>query len=139
MPFRFEAGTPHILGAIAFAAVLDYLSNIGLGHIEERERQLSHSLRSQLKADFPQIQLIGTAPDSVSVVSFLLKGHHPLDVGVLLDNQKVAVRTGHHCCQPLMDRFGIPGTVRASLAFYNTEEEIQRFLLALRKTIHLLR
>ena len=139
LPFRFEAGTPHILGAVAFAAVLNYLSGIGMRQIEERERQLSHSLRCQLKADFPEIQLLGTAPDSVSVVSFLVKGHHPMDVGVLLDNQKIAVRTGHHCCQPLMDRFGIPGTVRASLAFYNTEQEIARFLLALRKTIRLLR
>jgi cysteine desulfurase / selenocysteine lyase len=139
LPFRFEAGTPHILGAVAFAAVLDYLSAIGMRQIEERERQLSHSLRCQLKAEFPEIKLVGTAPDSVSVVSFLVKGHHPMDVGVLLDNQKIAVRTGHHCCQPLMDRFGIPGTVRASLAFYNTEEEISRFFLALRKTIRLLR
>lgn len=139
LPFRFEAGTPHILGAIAFAAVLEYLSGIGLRHIEERERHLSQSLRSQLKADFPEVRLIGTAPDSVSVVSFLVKGHHPMDVGVLLDNQKIAVRTGHHCCQPLMDHFSIPGTVRASLAFYNTEDEIQRFLVALRKTIRLLR
>jgi cysteine desulfurase/selenocysteine lyase len=139
LPFRFEAGTPHILGAIAFAAVLQYLTGIGMRQIEERERQLSQSLRCHLKADFPEIQLVGTAPDSVSVVSFLVKGHHPMDVGVLLDNQKMAVRTGHHCCQPLMDRFRIPGTVRASLAFYNTEEEIGRFLTALRKTIQLLR
>lgn len=139
LPFRFEAGTPHILGAVTFAAVITYLSNIGMRQIEERERQLSNFFRNQLKQNFHEVTAIGTAADSVSVVSFLVNGHHPLDVGVLLDNQNIAVRTGHHCCQPLMDRFGIPGTVRASLAFYNTEEEIERFFVALRKTIQLLR
>ncbi|MFZ9700237.1 MAG: aminotransferase class V-fold PLP-dependent enzyme [Flavobacteriales bacterium] len=139
LPFRFEAGTPHILGAVAFASVLAYLSNIGMRQIEARERQLSSSFRQHLQQNFPEVNAIGTAADSVSVVSFLVKGHHPMDVGVLLDNQNIAVRTGHHCCQPLMDRFGIPGTVRASLAFYNTEEEIERFFVALRKTIQLLR
>jgi cysteine desulfurase/selenocysteine lyase len=139
LPFRFEAGTPHILGAVAFASVLSYLSNIGMQQIEARERQLSNSFRQQLQLNFPEVNAIGTAADSVSVVSFLVQGHHPMDVGVLLDNQNIAVRTGHHCCQPLMERFGIPGTVRASLAFYNTEEEIERFFVALRKTIQLLR
>ncbi|MCQ2075030.1 MAG: cysteine desulfurase [Bacteroidaceae bacterium] len=123
LPFKFEAGTPDYIGAVALAEALDYLSAIGMEAVDRRERQLCSYALDAMGA-IPDIRIIGNASDRCGVVSFLLGDIHPSDVGILLDKLGIAVRTGHHCAEPLMRRFGIPGTVRASLAIYNTEAEI---------------
>lgn len=138
IPFKFEAGTPHIEGAIGLGTALNYMNQIGLENIAAYENSLLQYALSQLnKLDY--IQHYGTAKEKASVISFIPEGTHPYDVGVLLDKMGVAVRTGHHCTQPIMERFEIPGTVRASFAFYNTVEEIDGFVLALEKTCSMLR
>lgn len=123
LPFKFEAGTPDYIGAVALAEALDYLSAIGMEAVDRRERQLCSYALDAMGA-IPDIRIIGNASDRCGVVSFLLGDIHPSDVGILLDKLGIAVRTGHHCAEPLMRRFGMPGTVRASLAIYNTEAEI---------------
>lgn len=133
LPLRLEAGTPNIADVIAFGAAVDYLQDIGLPEIEAREQALLNYATSEI-TKLEGIRLIGTAADKRSVLSFLMKDAHPYDVGVLLDQMGIAIRTGHHCAQPVMDGYGIPGTCRASFAFYNTFEEIDRFILALHKT-----
>lgn len=138
VPFRFEAGTPDIAAAIGFAAVLDYLQDIGMEHIEAREQELLKIATDALLAEIPGIQIYGTAPHKAAVISFLVKNIHPYDLGVLLDHQGVALRTGHHCAQPLMDFYNIPGTARASLAFYNNEEDIRIFVNALKRAVKML-
>lgn len=138
VPFRFEAGTPDIAAAIGFAAVLDYLQGIGMEHIEAREQELLKIATDALLAEIPGIQIYGTAPHKAAVISFLVKNIHPYDLGVLLDHQGVALRTGHHCAQPLMDFYNIPGTARASLAFYNNEEDIRIFVNALKRAVKML-
>lgn len=122
LPFKFEAGTPDYIGTVALAEALDYLSAIGMEEIDRRERQLCSYALESLKT-IPGIRIIGNAENRCGVVSFLLGDVHPSDVGVLLDKLGIAVRTGHHCAEPLMRKFGIPGTVRASFALYNTEAE----------------
>ncbi len=138
LPFKFEAGTPHIEGFITYKTAIDYLSEIGMNNIAAREEQLVQYLLQEMQP-IEGIQYIGTAKEKAAVVSFLVEGVHPYDIGVLLDQQGVAVRTGHHCAQPIMDFYGIPGTIRASLAFYNNEEDIQLFIKALKKAISMLR
>jgi cysteine desulfurase/selenocysteine lyase len=132
LPYKFEAGTPHIEGAVGLGAAVDYISAIGMARIEAHERELlaygTESLRS-----VPGLTLVGTAPKKASILSFVMDGVHPHDVGTIVDRQGVAIRTGHHCAQPVMDRFGIPGTARASLALYNTREDIDRLVDALRQ------
>ncbi|HTO14161.1 MAG TPA: cysteine desulfurase [Edaphocola sp.] len=137
LPFKFEAGTPNIAGIIGLGAAIKYVLNIGLKTIAQREHQLLEYLQSALEKIDP-IRIIGTAPDKSATVSFLVGDKHPYDVGELLDKQGIAVRTGHHCCQPIMDRFQIPGTVRASLSFYNNEADIDAFIKALKKGIMML-
>ncbi len=132
LPHKFEAGTPHIAGAIGFAAALDYVEGLGHAWIRAREQELL-AYTTQALSQLPGLRIVGTARDKVSVVSFLLGDAHPYDVGTILDRLGIAVRTGHHCTQPLMKRFGIPGTVRASFAFYNTLEEVDRLVDGLRK------
>jgi cysteine desulfurase/selenocysteine lyase len=131
LPYKFEAGTPHIEGVVGLGAALDYISAIGMPRIEAHERELlaygTESLRS-----VPRLKLVGTAPKKASILSFVMEDVHPHDVGTIVDRQGVAIRTGHHCAQPVMDRFGIPGTARASLALYNTREDIDRLVEALR-------
>jgi cysteine desulfurase / selenocysteine lyase len=131
LPYKFEAGTPHIEGAVGLGAALDYISAIGMPRIEAHERELlaygTESLRS-----VPRLKLVGTAPKKASILSFVMEDIHPHDVGTIVDRHGVAIRTGHHCAQPVMDRFGIPGTARASLALYNTREDIDRLVEALR-------
>lgn len=122
-PIRFEAGTPHIEGAIGLAAALDYINAIGLDQIEAWEHELLEYATEKLSA-IEGVRIIGTAAEKTGVLSFVVDGIHPSDIGMLLDAQGIAVRTGHHCTQPLMDRYGINGTVRASFAFYNTKEEV---------------
>ena len=133
LPYKFEAGTPNIGGAIGLAAAIDYLNQFDRQQLANHEQQLLDATLERALTD-PAIKLIGRAADKASVFSFLLEGAHPHDLGTLLDQQGVAVRTGHHCAMPIMDQFAIPGTVRASFAFYNTLDEVDRFFAALEKS-----
>jgi len=138
LPFKFEAGTPDYVGSTALAEALRYINNIGLDNIAAYENELLHYAEQRLM-EIENMHIIGTAKDKCSVLSFLVDGIHPYDIGMLLDKLGIAVRTGHHCAQPIMDMFGIPGTVRASFAFYNTKEEIDRFTEALKKVVNMLK
>ena len=137
-PLKFEAGTPDFVGIAAFAEALRYIGQVGIDRIKAREQQLLDRA-VPLMTEVPGMRLIGTAPGKCALVSFLLGDSHPFDVGTLLDQLGVAVRTGHHCAEPLMEWFGIPGTVRASFAFYNTEDEVDRFAEALHRVAKMLR
>lgn len=137
LPYKYEAGTPNIADTIALKAALDFIKAIGKDQIREHEAELLAYATEQLHA-IPGLTIIGNAHDKVSLVSFVVDGVHPQDIGVLLDNMGIAVRTGHHCTQPLMKRFGIPGTVRASFALYNQKEEIDALVTALNKAIKML-
>lgn len=123
LPHKFEAGTPNICGGIAFGAALDYINNIGLEAIAQYEEELLHYATEQLLA-IQGLKIYGTAKNKTSVISFNIEGIHPYDIGTILDKLGIAVRTGHHCAQPIMDFYQIPGTVRASFSFYNTKEEV---------------
>ncbi len=137
LPWKFEAGTPHISGAIGLAAAIRYLQQIGMDRIAEYEHQLLEYATSQL-ANVPGLQVIGTAPNKAAVASFTLEGIHPHDIGTILDTEGVAIRTGHHCAMPVMEFFKIPATARASMAFYNTFEEVDRLVAALERARSLL-
>jgi cysteine desulfurase/selenocysteine lyase len=132
LPYKFEAGTPNVEGAIGLGVAIDYLNGLA---VEERlgfERELlAHGTR--VLNQIPGLRLIGTAADKAGVLSFVLTDIHPHDIGTILDGEGIAVRTGHHCAQPLMRRFGVDATVRASLAFYNTPQELDRLGVALQK------
>jgi len=130
LPYKFEAGTPHIAGAIGLHAALDYIDAIGLDAIAIHERDLTAYATRVLEA-IPGIRLIGTSPEKSSIVSFVMDGVHPHDIGTIVDREGIAIRTGHHCAQPVMERFGVPATARASIAMYNTREEIDRLGRAL--------
>jgi cysteine desulfurase/selenocysteine lyase len=132
IPAKFEAGTPDISGAIGLAAALDYVTAIGLDRIEVHERTLLEYGTAALAA-VPGLRLVGTAPRKASILSFVMEGIHPHDIGTIVDREGVAIRTGHHCAQPVMDRFGVPATARASLALYNTREDLDRLVAALRR------
>jgi cysteine desulfurase/selenocysteine lyase len=132
LPHKFEAGTPNIADGIAFGAAIDYLEKIGLENIAAYEHELLE-YATQALASIPGVRLIGTAREKASVVSFVLEGVHPHDMGTILDQDGIAIRTGHHCAQPVMDRFGVPATARASLSFYNTREEIDALADGVRK------
>jgi len=132
LPHKFEAGTPNICGGIAFGAALDYMNAIGFDNIAEYEHELLDYGTKQLQ-DIEGLKIYGTSKNKTSVISFNLEGIHPYDVGTLLDKMGIAVRTGHHCAQPIMDYFKIPGTVRASFAFYNTKEEIDTLVQGVKK------
>ncbi len=136
-PYRFEAGTPHIAGVIGFAAAIEYVSELGMDRIASYETGLLDYTTAALSA-IPGVRLIGTAEHRASVVSFIVDGIHPHDVGTVLDQEGIAIRTGHHCAQPVMDRLGIPATARASLAFYNTAEEIDALAAGVRRAIEML-
>ncbi|HOH54528.1 MAG TPA: cysteine desulfurase [Paludibacteraceae bacterium] len=138
LPFKFEAGTPDYVGSTALAEALRYVDQIGLDKIAAYENELLRYAEQRLK-EIENIHIIGTAKNKSSVLSFLVDGIHPYDIGMLLDKLGIAVRTGHHCAQPIMDVYGIPGTVRASFAFYNTKEEIDRFTEALKKVVNMLK
>jgi cysteine desulfurase/selenocysteine lyase len=138
LPFKYEAGTPDIEGAIAMARAVDYMNEIGMDKIAAHERILEEQTTAALN-DIEGIKLYGTAQNKAAVVSFLIEGIHHYDLGTLLDQMGIAVRTGHHCCQPLMARYGITGTVRASFAVYNTEQEVSLFISAVKKAAAMLR
>ena len=132
LPYKFEAGTPNIAGAIGLAAAINYLNQFDRNELAAHEAALLQSTLEQAET-LGGIQLIGCAQHKAGVFSFLLEGAHPHDVGTLLDQQGIAVRTGHHCAMPIMDQFNIPGTARASFAFYNTQEEVNAFIAGLNK------
>jgi cysteine desulfurase / selenocysteine lyase len=137
LPFKFEAGTPDITEAIGLGAAIDYINSIGLKRMQEREHHLFAYAHDVLR-NIDGLRFIGEAKNKTASISFLINNLHPFDVGEILDKQGIAVRTGHHCTQPVMDFFNIPGTVRASLAFYNTEEEIDKLGEGIKKAISLL-
>jgi cysteine desulfurase/selenocysteine lyase len=132
LPYKFEAGTPNIAGVVALGAAVDYLSGLGLDRVAAHEHELL-SYATEKLLDFPGLRLIGTAPEKAAVLSFVLEGVHPHDVGTVLDYEGVAVRTGHHCAQPVMERFCVPATTRASLAVYNTRDEIDTLVRGLHR------
>lgn len=137
LPYKYEAGTPNIADTIALKTALDFIKEIGKDKIRKHEDELLTYATAQLSA-IPGLTIIGRAANKVSLVSFIIEGIHPQDIGVLLDHMGIAVRTGHHCTQPLMKRFGIPGTVRASFALYNQKEEIDVLVTGLHKAIKML-
>jgi cysteine desulfurase/selenocysteine lyase len=134
LPYKFEAGTPNIAGAVGLHAAIDFINAIGLPRIAAHELQLFDYATTRLAA-VPDLRIIGTAPNRAAVISFLLADIHPHDIGTILDGQGVAVRTGHHCCQPVMDRLGISATARASFAVYNTTDDIDALVRALDSVI----
>jgi cysteine desulfurase/selenocysteine lyase len=133
IPHKFEAGTPNITGAVGLGAALDYVTGLSWEAIQAHERDLL-AYGTQALAQVPGLRLVGTAEHKAAVFSFVLDGVHPHDVGTVLDQEGVAVRTGHHCAQPVMQHFGVPATVRASLALYNTREDIDALVAALQRT-----
>ncbi|MDX9919153.1 MAG: cysteine desulfurase [Paludibacter sp.] len=137
LPFKFEAGTPDYIGSTALAEALKYVSNIGIDNIAAYEHELLMYATEKLR-EIVGMRIIGNAQNKSSVISFLVNDIHPYDIGMLLDKLGIAVRTGHHCAQPLIDSLGIPGTVRASFAFYNTKKEIDIFVAALKKVVAML-
>ncbi len=132
LPFKFEAGTPHIAGAIALGAAIDYVTGVGLMRIAAHESELLEYATRRLR-EINSVRLIGTARDKAAIVSFELDGVHPHDVGTILDREGVAVRTGHHCAQPVMERFDVAATVRASFGLYNTTDEVDALVSSLRR------
>lgn len=137
LPHKFEAGTPNIAGGIAFGAALDYMNSIDFKEIAAYEDELLNHATTALK-QIPGVKIYGEASKKTAVISFNVEGIHPYDIGSILDQMGIAVRTGHHCAQPIMDYYQIPGTVRASFSFYNTKEEIDRMVEGLKKAISML-
>lgn len=132
LPYKFEAGTPHIEGAIGMGAAIDYVNALDWNAVEAYEKHLLRYATDAL-SEINDLQIIGTAREKAGVISFVLEGVHPHDIGTILDQEGVAIRTGHHCAQPVMDRFGIPATARASFAFYNTTEDIDMLVNGIKK------
>jgi cysteine desulfurase/selenocysteine lyase len=130
LPNKFEAGTPHIAGAIGLEAAIDYVNDLGMERIAAYEADLLHYAHQTL-AQIEGLRIVGTAAKKVGVISFVMRDAHAHDIGTILDTEGVAVRSGHHCAQPLMRRYGLAATVRASLAFYNTREEVDALGAAL--------
>jgi len=138
LPFKFEAGTPNIAGAIGLAAGLDYISEIGIANIAEYEHELlSYATKAMLAID--GLRIIGTATEKASIISFEIDGVHASDLGTLLDHQGVAIRVGHHCAMPVMEFFGVSATTRASMAFYNNTADIDALVAAINKAVSILR
>ena len=138
LPYKFEAGTPNIEGVVGLAAALDYVESLGIDNIAAHEHDLLLYATESLRA-LPGLRIIGTAKEKASVVSFTLEGVHPHDIGTILDQEGIAIRTGHHCAQPLMMRFNVPATGRASFGLYNTRDEVDALVSGLRKVIEVFR
>jgi len=138
LPYKFEAGTPNIADTVALKAALDFVTITGKELIRAHEDELLEYASTELRK-IPGLKIHGDVAEKVSVVSFTIEGIHPQDIGILLDNQGIAVRTGHHCAEPLMNRLCIPGTSRASFAMYNTLEEVDALVRGLQKVIKMLR
>lgn len=137
VPYKFEAGTPHITGVVGLGAAIGFLQNIGMDEIARHEQDLLSYATGRLM-EIEGMRIYGTSPQKSGVISFLVKGVHPYDLGMLLDKMGVAVRTGHHCADPVMEHFAIPGTVRVSFGIYNTREEIDQLMIALNKGVAML-
>ena len=137
LPYKFEAGTPSIAGGIGLGAAIDYMNELDMAGVAAFEQELL-SYATRLVGEIPGLRIIGTAREKAGVLSFVIEGIHPHDIGTILDDEGIAIRTGHHCAQPVMQRFGVPATARASFAFYNTKEEIDVFIGALRKVVEVL-
>lgn len=137
LPHKFEAGTPNIVGGIGLAVAINYMNKIGIDKIEAYEHELLSYATDQIK-QIEGVRIIGEAEKKASVLSFVVDGTHPSDIGMIIDKLGIAIRTGHHCTEPLMNRFNIPGTARASFAFYNTFEEVDIFINALKRAIKML-
>ena len=138
VPYKFEAGTPHITGVVGLGAAIGFLQNIGMDEIAQHEQALLAYATSRLM-EIEGMRIYGNSPQKSGVISFVVEGVHPYDLGMLLDKMGVAVRTGHHCADPVMEHFGIPGTVRVSFGIYNTKEEIDQLMSALDKCVAMLR
>ena len=132
IPYKFEAGTPNIAGAIGLGAAIDYLNSIDREWMAIYESDLL-AYGTEALSQVPHVHLTGTAKEKAGVLAFVMDGAHPHDIGTIVDREGIAIRTGHHCCMPLMQRLGVPATARASLAFYNTHEEIDALVAALDK------
>ncbi|MGA7243276.1 MAG: cysteine desulfurase, partial [Terracidiphilus sp.] len=137
VPHKFEAGTPHIAGVIGLCAAIEYVSGVGIGAIGAHEHELLEYATEKV-GELEGVRLVGTAREKAAVLSFVMDGIHPHDIGTILDQAGIAVRTGHHCAQPVMDRFGIPATVRASFGLYNTREEIDALVAGIQKVWEIL-
>ncbi len=137
-PYKFEAGTPHIAGAVGLAAAIEFVNEIGIDSISEKEQELL-VYATKIISEIPSVKQIGTAPGKGPILSFVIEGTHPSDVATLLDQEGIAVRAGHHCTQPLMKKYGIPGTVRASFSMYNTTDEMDYFGKTLKKIVGILK
>jgi cysteine desulfurase / selenocysteine lyase len=133
LPYKFEAGTPHIAGAVGLAAAMRFIRRVGFAWITAHESALLAYATEAVQA-VPGVRLVGTAPAKASILSFVMDGVHPHDIGTVDDRAGVAIRTGHHCAQPVMARFGLPATARASLALYNTRDDIDQLVAALHET-----
>jgi len=132
LPYKFEAGTPHIAGVIGLGAAIDYVQSIGFDNIHRHEQELlEYATEQALGID--GLTLVGTAKEKTSILSFVMENIHPHDIGTIIDHEGVAIRTGHHCAMPVMERFGLPATARASFAFYNTKEEVDKLIAAIKK------
>jgi cysteine desulfurase/selenocysteine lyase len=138
LPYKFEAGTPYVAGPIGLAAAIDYLEALGLDNVAAHEHDLL-GYATEAVAAIPGVQLIGTAREKASVLSFVLEGVHPHDLGTILDQEGIAMRTGHHCAQPVMQRFGVPATTRASFGLYNTREEVDALVAGIHQVIEVFR
>lgn len=132
LPYKFEAGTPDIAGAVGLKAALDYLDDLGMENISSHESELLEYATEAISS-VPGVRLVGTAQEKTGVLSFVMDGIHPHDIGTILDQEGIAVRTGHHCAQPLMDRFGVDATVRASFGIYNTKPEVDALIGGIQK------
>jgi cysteine desulfurase/selenocysteine lyase len=137
LPHKFEAGTPNIAGGIALGTAVDYMNSVGYENIQEQENALLE-YGTQKLLEIEGLTIFGTAAAKTSVISFNIEGIHPYDIGTIIDKKGIAVRTGHHCAQPIMNFYNIPGTIRASFAFYNTKEEIDAMVEAIKKAKQML-
>ena len=139
LPYKFEAGTPDFIGIAALHKAIDYMENIGIEAIARHEHELLEYTSRRMAEEIPDLRIYGTAPGKCAIISFLVNGEHHYDMGMLLDKLGIAVRTGHHCAQPLMQHLGVEGVVRASFAVYNTREECDLFIDALKRVAQMLR
>jgi cysteine desulfurase/selenocysteine lyase len=139
LPYKFEAGTPNITGVVGLGAAVDYLEQIDFAALAAHEHALLEHATQRLLAEIPGVRLIGTARDKASVLSFVLDGIHAHDLGTIVDREGVAIRTGHHCAMPVMERFGVAATARASFAFYNDRSDVDRLMAGLRRAVELFR
>jgi len=139
LPYKFEAGTPNITGFVGLGAAVDYLEDIDFAAVAAHEHALLELASRRVLAEVPGARLIGTAPDKASVLSFVVDGIHAHDLGTIVDSEGVAIRTGHHCAMPVMERFGVAATARASFAFYNNQEDVDRLMAGLKKAVEIFR